>query len=102
MDASGRRWYVETFITHGTVAPLELIAISFRGEAPIYDVAWILNTPVSVRIKPWRPFIGAASALPLVRYLQPPLPHIFEKQSRSLGHARRAIHGMDAGIELLR
>ena len=48
----GSEGYVETFIAHGTEALLELIAISFRGEAPIYDVAWILNTPVSVRIKP--------------------------------------------------
>ena len=43
--------YVETFIAYGTVAPLELIAISFRGDAPIYDVAWVLDTPVSVHIK---------------------------------------------------
>ena len=43
--------YVETFIAYGTVAPLELIAISFRGDAPIYDVAWVLDTPVSVYIK---------------------------------------------------
>ena len=43
--------YVETFIAYGTVAPLELIAISFRGDAPLYDVAWVLDTPVSVYIK---------------------------------------------------
>ncbi|EZP36646.1 hypothetical protein SKZ59_08360 [Janthinobacterium sp. GMG2] len=48
----GSDGYVETFIAHGTVTPLELIAISFRGTAPIYDVAWVLKTPVSVRIKP--------------------------------------------------
>lgn len=48
----GSDGYVETFIAHGTEALLELIAISFRGSAPIYDVAWVLDTPVSVRIKP--------------------------------------------------
>lgn len=48
----GSSGYVETFILHGTVTPLELIAISFRGNAPIYDVAWVLGTPVSVRIGP--------------------------------------------------
>lgn len=47
----GSEGYVETFIAHGTVTPLELIAISFRGEAPIYDVAWVLDTPVSVKIR---------------------------------------------------
>lgn len=46
----GSEGYVETFIAYGTVTPLELIAISFRGNAPIYDVARVLNTPVSVRI----------------------------------------------------
>lgn len=48
----GSEGYVETFIAHGTEAPLELIAISFRGEAPIYDVAWVLDKPVFVRIQP--------------------------------------------------
>lgn len=47
----GSEGYVETFIAHGTLTPLMLIAISFRGEAPLYDVACVLDTPLCIYVK---------------------------------------------------
>lgn len=47
----GSEGYVETFIAHGTLAQLTLVAVSFRGEAPLYDVAWVLHAPLAVYVK---------------------------------------------------
>lgn len=47
----GSGGYVETFIAHGSKKPLVLLALSFRGGAPLYDVAYVLAKPIAIHVK---------------------------------------------------